>query len=245
MTDTPESATSRVALVTGGSRGIGLAIAKQLAEAGHRVAITYNSSPPAAAEELGLLAVQANVTDVDSLDAAFAAVEEQLGNVEILVANAGITKDNLVLRMTDDDFTDVIETNLTGTYRACKRSIKNMMRGRWGRIILISSVVGLGGQAGQANYAASKAGLIGLGRSLAKEFASRNVTVNIVAPGPIDTDMLAALNEDQHAQIVDIVPLRRIGQPDEVAAAVTFLSSESAGFITGTVLPVDGGLSMG
>lgn len=240
MTDT-----SRVALVTGGSRGIGLAIASQLSSEGHRVAITYNSSPPAAAEELGLLAVQANITDVDSLDAAFTAVEEQLGPVEILVANAGITKDVLVLRMTDDDFTSVVDTNLTGTFRACKRAIKNMMRGRWGRIILISSVVGLGGQAGQANYAASKAGLIGLGRSLAKEFASRNVTVNIVAPGPIDTDMLAALNEDQHAQIVDLVPLRRVGSPDEVAAAVTFLASEGAGFITGTVLPVDGGLSMG
>ena len=236
---------SRVALVVGGSRGIGLAIATQLASAGHRVAITYNSSPPAAAEEHGLLAVQADVTDAESLDAAFGRVEEQLGNVEILVANAGITKDNLVLRMTEADFTEVVDTNLTGTYRACKRAIRNMMRGRWGRIVLISSVVGLGGQAGQANYAASKAGLIGLGRSLAKEFASRNVTVNIVAPGPIDTDMLAALNEDQHAQIVDLVPMQRVGAPDDVAAAVTFLTSEGAGYITGTVLPVDGGLSMG
>ncbi|MEM7096425.1 MAG: beta-ketoacyl-ACP reductase [Actinomycetota bacterium] len=236
---------ARVAVVTGGSRGIGLAIARQLAEAGHQVAVTYNSSPPAAAEELGLLAVQCNVTDPESLDAAFATVEDQLGRIGILVANAGITKDNLVLRMTDDDFTQVIETNLIGTYRACKRAIKGMMKGRWGRIILISSVVGLGGQAGQANYAASKAGLIGLGRSFAKEFASRGITVNIVAPGPIDTDMLAALNEDQHAQIVDLVPLGRVGSTDEVAAAVTFLSSESAGFITGTVLPVDGGLSMG
>lgn len=236
---------SRVALVVGGSRGIGLAIATQLASAGHRVAITYNSSPPAAAEEHGLLAVQADVTDAESLDAAFGNVEEQLGNVEILVANAGITKDNLVLRMTEADFTEVVDTNLTGTYRACKRAIRNMMRGRWGRIVLISSVVGLGGQAGQANYAASKAGLIGLGRSLAKEFASRNVTVNIVAPGPIDTDMLAALNEDQHAQIVDLVPMQRVGAPDDVAAAVTFLTSEGAGYITGTVLPVDGGLSMG
>ncbi len=239
------SSPSRVALVTGGSRGIGLAIATHLASAGHRVAITYNSTPPAAAQELGLLAVQADVTDVDQLDAAFSLIEDQLGPVEILVANAGITRDNLVLRMSDDDFTAVIETNLTGTYRASKRAIKNMMRGRWGRIIFISSVVGLGGQAGQANYAASKAGLVGLGRSLAKEFASRNVTVNIVAPGPIETDMLAALNEDQHAQILDLVPLGRIGQPDEIAAAVTFLASEEAGFITGTVLPVDGGLSMG
>jgi len=242
MSDSPPS---RVALVTGGSRGIGLAIATKLAAAGHRVAVTFNATPPAQAEALGLLAVQADVTDVEQLDAAFATVEEQLGNVDILVANAGITRDNLVLRMSDDDFTSVIETNLTGTYRASKRAIKNMMRGRWGRIIFISSVVGQGGQAGQANYAASKAGLVGLGRSLAKEFASRNVTVNIVAPGPIDTDMLAALNEDQHAQMLNMVPLGRIGQPDEIAAAVTFLASEEAGFITGTVLPVDGGLSMG
>ena len=208
-----DSSSSRVALVTGGSRGIGLAIAVKLAAAGHRVAVTYNSTPPAQAEELGLLAVQADVTDVEQLDAAFTAVEEQLGNVEILVANAGITRDSLVLRMSDDDFTSVIETNLTGTYRASKRAIRNMMRARWGRIIFISSIVGQGGQAGQANYAASKAGLVGLGRSL--------------------------------AQILDLVPLGRIGQPDEIAAAVTFLASEDAGFITGTVLPVDGGLSMG
>lgn len=236
---------SRVVLVTGGSRGIGLAIATKLAQAGHRVAITYNSTPPADAEALGLFAVRADVTDVDQIDAAFSAVEAALGPVEILVANAGITRDNLVLRMSDDDFTSVVETNLTGAYRVSKRAVKAMMRARFGRIIFISSVVGLGGQAGQANYAASKAGLVGLGRSLAKEFASRNVTVNIVAPGPVATDMLAALNQDQHAQILDLVPLGRIGQPDEVAAAVTFLASEDAGFITGTVLPVDGGLSMG
>lgn len=237
--------TSRVALVTGGSRGIGLATAQALAAAGHRVAVTYNSTPPARAEELGLLAVQCDVTNVDQLDQAFSTIEEQLGPVEILVTSAGITRDNLVLRMSDDDFTSVIETNLTGTYRASKRAIRGMMKGRWGRIVFISSVVGIGGQAGQANYAASKAGLTGLGRSLAKEFASRNVTVNIVAPGPIDTDMLAALTEDQHAQIVTMVPLNRVGSPSEVAAAVTFLASEEAGFITGTVLPVDGGLSMG
>ncbi len=237
--------TGRVALVTGGSRGIGLAIAENLAQAGHQVAVTYNSTPPADAERLGLFAVKANITEPEQIDAAFSAVEEQLGPVEILVANAGITRDNLVLRMTDEDFTSVIETNLTGSYRVAKRAVKAMMRGRWGRIIFISSVVGLGGQAGQANYAASKAGLVGLGRSLAREFASRNLTVNIVAPGPIDTDMLAALNEDQHAQIIDMVPLGRVGTPDEVGAAVTFLASEGAGFITGAVLPVDGGLSMG
>ena len=241
-----DTSPSRVALVTGGSRGIGLAIATKLAASGHRVAVTYNSTPPAEAEELGLLAVQADVTDVDQIDAAFSLVEEQArATSKSWWRTPASLATTWCLRMSDDDFTSVIETNLTGTYRASKRAIKNMMRGRWGRIIFISSVVGLGGQAGQANYAASKAGLVGLGRSLAKEFASRNVTVNIVAPGPIDTDMLAALNEDQHAQILDLVPLGRIGQPDEIAAAVTFLASEDAGFITGAVLPVDGGLSMG
>ena len=241
-----DSSPSRVALVTGGSRGIGLAIAVKLAAAGHRVAVTYNSTPPAEARRArATRRAGRRHRRRAARRSVLHAVEEQLGNVEILVANAGITRDSLVLRMSDDDFTSVIETNLTGTYRASKRAIRNMMRARWGRIIFISSVVGQGGQAGQANYAASKAGLVGLGRSLAKEFASRNVTVNIVAPGPIDTDMLAALNEDQHAQILDLVPLGRIGQPDEIAAAVTFLASEDAGFITGTVLPVDGGLSMG
>ncbi len=236
---------SRVALVTGGSRGIGLAIATALSQAGHQVAITYNSTPPAEAESLGLFAVQADVTNVDQIDAAFSAIEDTLGPVEILVANAGITRDNLVIRMSDEDFTSVVETNLTGTYRVAKRAVRPMMKARFGRMIFISSVVGLGGQAGQANYAASKAGLTGLARSFAKEFASRNVTVNVVAPGPIDTDMLAALNESQHAQIVDMVPLGRVGSTTEVAAAVTFLASDTAGFITGTVLPVDGGLSMG
>lgn len=235
---------SRVALVTGGSRGIGLAIALELLAQGHKVCVTYNSTPPKAAIDAGLHAVQADVTDVESVDKAFSEVEDTLGPVEILVANAGITRDNLMLRMTQDDFDAVIDTNLSGAFRCAKRCVKSMMRGRWGRIVLISSVVALGGQAGQVNYAASKAGLIGMGRSLAKEFASRNITVNVVAPGPIETEMLAALNDSQRQAMVDMVPLARVGKAHEVASAVAFLSSEKAGYITGTVLPVDGGLSM-
>lgn len=244
MTETPTQ-TSRVALVTGASRGIGFEIAKQLHEAGNRVAITYNSTVPQEAESLGILATQMDINDPESVETAFAKVEEELGKVEILVANAGITRDMLMLRMSETDFTDVIDTNLSGAFRTCKRAVKSMMRARFGRIVLISSVVGLGGQAGQANYAASKAGLIGFGKSLAKEFASRGVTVNMVAPGPIETAMLGKLNEKQRAQMLDMVPLGRVGQPADVASAVTFLTSDQAGFITGVVLPVDGGLSMG
>jgi NAD(P)-dependent dehydrogenase (short-subunit alcohol dehydrogenase family) len=161
------------------------------------------------------------------------------------VSNAGITKDGLVLRMGDDDFSEVLDANLTGGFRVAKRAVRGMLTARWGRIIFVSSVVGLGGQAGQANYAASKAGLTGLARSLAKEFATRNITVNIVAPGPIETDMLAALTDDQRAAMLGMVPAGRLGAPDEIAAAISFLASEDASFITGTVLPVDGGLSMG
>jgi 3-oxoacyl-[acyl-carrier protein] reductase len=233
---------SRVALVTGGNRGIGLATAHRLAHAGHKVAITSRSGT---ADADGLLVVACDVTDADSVDAAVSQVEDELGPVEILVSNAGITRDGLVLRMSDDDFTDVLEANLTGGFRVAKRVVKQMMRGRWGRMVFVSSVVGLGGQAGQANYAASKAGIIGLARSLAKEFASRQITVNVVAPGPIRTDMLAALTDDQRQAMLDHVPLGRLGDPEEIAAAVAFLTSDDAGFITGTVLPVDGGLSMG
>lgn len=233
---------SRVALVTGGNRGIGLAIARSLADAGHKVAVTYRSSPP---EDDRLLAVPCDVTDADAVDAAFTTIEEQLGPVQILVSNAGITKDNLMLRMSEDDFTSVVDANLTSGYRVAKRAIKGMMKARWGRIIFVSSVVGLGGQAGQANYAASKAGLVGLGRSIAKEFASRNITTNIVAPGPVQTDMIDALSDDQKEGILSVVPLGRFAEPGEVAAAVTFLASDGAGFITGAVLPVDGGLAMG
>jgi len=244
VSDIPDSEVGgRVVLVTGGSRGIGLATAKRFQAAGYRVAITSRSGE--ADDTDGLTVVQCDVTDMDSVDAAVAALEESLGPVEVLVSNAGITKDGLVVRMGDNDFNDVLDTNLTGGFRVAKRVVRGMMRARWGRMIFVSSVVGLGGQAGQANYAASKAGLIGLARSLAKEFATRNITVNVVAPGPIETDMLAALTADQREAMLSMVPTGRLGAPHEVAAAIAFLASEEAGFITGTVLPVDGGLSMG
>lgn len=232
----------RVVLITGGNRGIGLATAQRFQAAGYRVAVTSRSGTADDAD--GLTVVSCDVTDGASIDAALAVVEDRLGPVEILVSNAGITKDGLVLRMDDDDFTSVLDANLTGGFRVAKRVVKGMMRARWGRIVFVSSVVGLGGQAGQANYAASKAGLVGLARSLAKEFASRNVTVNVVAPGPIDTDMIAALSDAQRDAMLSVVPVGRLGAPDEIAAAIAFLASEDAGYITGTVLPVDGGLSM-
>ena len=234
---------SRVVLVTGGNRGIGLACARAFAALGHRVAITHRSAPP---EDAGdILCVQCDVTDADQVDSAFAEIEEKLGPVEVLVSNAGMTVDKLVLRMTDEDFTDVLDANLVGGFRAARRAVPKMMRARWGRIIFIGSVVGSVGQAGQANYAASKAGLVGLARSLAREFASRNVTVNVVAPGPVATDMFAAVDDAMRDSITGAVPLGRLGQPEEIAAAVTFLASDEAGFITGAVLPVDGGLGMG
>ncbi len=236
---------ARVALVTGGNRGIGLATATRLSRAGHRVAITYRSQPPSDAKERGLTCVRCDVTDPDSVKAAVAEVTEALGPVEILVSNAGITADGLSVRMSDDDFRRVLDTNLTGGFRVARETVRSMMRRRWGRIVFISSVSGIGGQAGQANYAASKAGLIGLARSIAKEFASRGVTVNVVAPGPVGTDMLSALNARQLAAIVERVPVGRVGTPDELAAAIEFLTSEGAGYITGIVLAVDGGISMG
>ncbi len=235
--------TSRVVLVTGGNRGIGHAIAKRFAAAGAKVAITSRSGSADDAD--GLLVVQADVTDPESVDLAVGEVEEKLGNVEVLVSNAGITKDGLILRMTDDEFTSVIDANLTGSFRVAKRVSKGMMRGRWGRMIFISSISGLGGQPGQANYSASKAGMIGMARTFAKEFSSRGITANVVCPGPIVTDMLMELTDDQRAAFEGAVPVGRLGQPDEIAAAVEFLASESAAYITGTVLPVDGGLSMG
>jgi 3-oxoacyl-[acyl-carrier protein] reductase len=236
---------SRVVLVTGGNRGIGLACALAFAADGHRVAVTCRGEAPAELVDAGILAVPCDVTDSATVDAAFATIEEELGPVEILVANAGITRDGLVLRMSDGDFTDVLDANLTGAFRVTRRAVRGMMRARWGRIILVSSIAGRIGQTGQANYAASKAGLVGLGRSLAKEFASRNVTVNVVAPGPILTDMLAALPEEQQAAYAEAIPLGRLGQVEEVAVAVTFLASDGAAYVTGAVLPVDGGLFMG
>lgn len=243
MTDTvTDTASGRVVLVTGGSRGIGLACARRFAELGDRVAVTYNSSPPPD----GLFGVKCDVTSTDDVDAAFSAVEAHFGSgVEVLVSNAGVTKDGLLLRMTEDDFASVLDANLTASYRVAKRAAKAMLKARAGRIILMSSVVGLLGQAGQSNYAASKAGLVGFARSLARELGSRSITVNVVAPGPVATDMTAALDDKQLTAITEAVPLARMAQPDEIAGAVAFLASADAGYITGAVLPVDGGLGMG
>ncbi len=239
MTDS----TTRVAFVTGGTRGIGLACARALADDGHAVAVGSRTQPTDLDPRLSW--VSCDVTSAESIDQAFETIEADLGPVTILVANAGITQDTLVLRMSDDAFDRVIDANLGGAFRCAKRAGKGMMNARWGRIVLMSSVVGTTGQTGQANYAASKAGLVGLGRSLAREFASRNITVNLVAPGPIETDMLDALGDDTKAAIVAAVPLGRVGRPDDVAAAVRFLVSEGAGYITGATIPVDGGLGMG
>ncbi len=231
----------RSALVTGGNRGIGLAIAQALAEAGHAVTVTSRSGE---APE-GLSAVACDVTSAEQVEAAFASVEERQGPVEILVANAGITRDGLLLRMSEADFAEVVDTNLAGAYRTAKRASKSMLRARWGRLVFVSSVVGLLGSAGQANYAASKAGLVGLARSLARELGSRGITSNVVAPGFVDTDMTRALGEERRAQILGQVPLGRYASAAEVAAAVRFLCSDEAAYITGAVLPVDGGLGMG
>ena len=232
---------SRVVLVTGGARGIGLACARRFAAQGDRVAVTYNSSPPPD----DLFGVPCDVTSAESVDAAFTAVEAHFGPVEVLVSNAGITKDGLLLRMSEDAFTSVIDTNLTAAYRVCKRAAQGMLRARAGRIVLVSSVVGLLGSAGQANYAASKAGLVGLARSLARELGSRSITVNVVAPGPVETDMTAALGEKRLAELTAAVPLARMATPDEIAGVVSFLASPDAAYITGAVIPVDGGLGMG
>jgi 3-oxoacyl-[acyl-carrier protein] reductase len=232
---------SRSVLVTGGNRGIGLAIARRLAAAGDSVTVTSRSG----AEVPGLMVAQCDVRDASAVDAAFTAAEAAHGPVEVVVANAGITRDQLLALMSEDDFGAVIDTNLTGAYRVAKRAVRPMIRMRRGRIIFISSVVGLLGSGGQANYAASKAGLVGLARSLARELGTRNITVNVVAPGFVDTDMTAALADDKKAAILAGVPLRRYASADEVAAAVAFLASADAAYITGAVLPVDGGLGMG
>ena len=233
---------SRIVLVTGGSRGIGLACARRFADLGDRVAVTYNSSPPPD----GLFGVKCDVTSGDEVDTAFSAVEEHFGgNVEVLVSNAGVTKDGLLLRMSEADFAGVVDANLTGAYRVTKRAAQGMLRARSGRIVLLSSVVALLGSAGQANYAASKAGLVGFARSLARELGSRSITVNVVAPGPVATDMTAALGEQRLADLAAAVPLGRVADPDEIAGVVAFLASPDAAYITGAVVPVDGGLGMG
>jgi 3-oxoacyl-[acyl-carrier protein] reductase len=231
----------RSVLVTGGNRGIGRAIAEAFLAAGDRVVVTTrNGGAPD-----GALDVRCDVTDGGAVDAAFAAAEEAHGPVEVLVANAGITHDTLLLRMSEDDWSSVIDTNLTGSYRLAKRATKGMLRLRRGRIIFISSVVGLLGSPGQTNYAASKAGLVGLARSLARELGSRSITANVVAPGYVETDMTAVLTDEQRDAIKTQVPLARYAAPEEVAAAVTWLAGDGAAYVTGAVIPVDGGLGMG
>ena len=241
MTDT-HTATPRNVLVTGGNRGIGLAIATAFAEAGDRVVITNRSGEP----PQGLQAVRCEVTDSASVDAAFAEAEKLLGGpIEVLVANAGITRDTLLMRMSDEDFDDVINTNLAGAFRCARRASKGMIRQRKGRIILISSVVGLYGSAGQTNYAASKSGLVGLARSISRELGGRGITANVVAPGFIDTEMTAELSEDLRKTYLASIPAGRFASPEEVAQVVRFIASADAAYVTGAVIPVDGGLGMG
>jgi 3-oxoacyl-[acyl-carrier protein] reductase len=234
-------APSRVVLVTGGSRGIGRDIADRLARNGHRVAATYRSGDVPD----GVLGVQCDVTDPEQVDRAFTEVESALGNVEVLVANAGITRDALLMRMSEDDWEALIQTNLTGSFRLAKRAVRPMMRARFGRLIFVSSVVGHLGSAGQTNYAASKSGLLGLARSLARELGSRGITANVVAPGFVETDMTTQLSEAQVVSYAERIPLGRLGSVDDIAAVVEFLASEAAGYITGALIPVDGGLGMG
>ncbi|MFJ4003912.1 MULTISPECIES: beta-ketoacyl-ACP reductase [unclassified Streptomyces] len=232
---------SRSVLITGGNRGIGLAIARHLAEAGDRVAVTYRSGEPPE----GLLAVRCDITDTVQVDAAFKEVEEQHGPVEVLVANAGITKDQLLMRMSEDDFTAVVDTNLTGAFRVTKRASRGMLRAKKGRVVFISSAVALRGESGQANYAASKSGLVGFARSMARELGSRGITFNVVAPGLTETSMSQALSDEQLENLKTQIPLGRLARPEEIAATVAFLASEQAAYITGAVVPVDGGAGMG
>lgn len=233
--------TPRTVLVTGGNRGIGFAIAQQFVADGHRVAVTARSG----AGPEGTFTVAAEMTDSASIDAAFTAIEAELGPVEVVVANAGITKDTLLMRMSDDDFTSVLDTNLGGAFRVVKRASKGMLKARFGRIVLISSVVGLYGGAGQANYASSKSGLVGFARSITRELGARGITANVVAPGFIETDMTAVLPEAQQAEYKKSIPAGRFGDAADVAKAVTWLASDDASYISGAVIPVDGGLGMG
>jgi len=233
--------TPRTVLVTGGNRGIGFAIAEEFVAQGHRVAVTARSGQGPE----GSLTVVADVTDAASVDAAFTAVEAELGPVEVVVANAGITKDGLLMRMTEDDFTSVVDTNLGGAFRVVKRASKGMLKARFGRIVLVSSVVGLYGGPGQANYAASKAGLVGFARSLTRELGGRGITANVVAPGFVETDMTAVLPEDQQAEYKKSIPAGRYGTASEVAKAIAWLAGDDAGYVSGAVVPVDGGLGMG
>ena len=232
---------ARTVLITGGNRGIGFAIAEEFLRAGHRVAVTARSGEGPE----GSLTVRADVTDGDSLDSAIERVQAELGPIEVLVANAGITRDTLLMRMSDAEFEEVINTNLTGVFRVVKRAITSMIKGRFGRVILISSVVGLYGSAGQTNYAAAKSGLVGFARSLTRELAGRGITANVVAPGFINTDMTAALSEEQQATYLGAIPAGRFAEPAEVARVVTWLASDDAAYISGAVIPVDGGLGMG
>ena len=233
--------TTRTVLITGGNRGIGRAIAEEFVAQGHRVAVTARSGEGPE----GSMTVRADVTDAAALDAAFTEVEAALGPVEVVVANAGITRDTLLMRMSDEDFDTVVDTNLGGSFRVVKRASKGMLKARFGRIILVSSVVGLYGSAGQANYAASKSGLVGLARSITRELGGRGITANVVAPGFIETDMTAELPEAQQQQYLANIPAGRFASPNEVAKVITWLASDDAGYISGAVIPVDGGLGMG
>ena len=232
---------SRSVLVTGGNRGIGLAIARAFADSGDAVTVTHRTGEPPA----GLAGVRCDVSDAESVDSAFAAVEERQGPVEVLVANAGITRDTLLLRMTEDDFGAVVDTNLAGAFRVAKRAARGMLRARQGRIVLVGSVVGLLGSPGQVNYAASKAGLVGMARSIARELGSRGITANVVAPGFVESDMTAELTEERRAEILAGIPLGRYATADEVARVVRWVASDEAAYVTGAVIPVDGGLGMG
>ena len=233
--------TARTVLVTGGNRGIGYAIAEEFIRDGHRVAVTARSGKGPA----GSLSVVADVTDGESLDAAIKEVEEKLAPIEVLVANAGITKDTLLLRMSDEEFESVVNTNLNGVFRVLKRVTKSMLKQKYGRVILIGSVVGLLGSAGQVNYAATKSALVGIARSVTRELGSRNITANVVAPGFIDTDMTSELSEELAQSYRDKIPAGRFASPDEVAKVVRWLASDDASYISGAVIPVDGGLGMG